>query len=105
MECYDGHTGWANSKALALAGITKDTKDPENGVIVRDPKTGEPTGALKEAATALIENLIPTPEAEARYELMLRALKQLNSQGIRRCRRGGLTARRIRHGGEATSSC
>ncbi|MGH7455369.1 MAG: amidohydrolase, partial [bacterium] len=82
MECYDGHSGWANSKALALAGIAKETKDPENGVIVRDPKTGEPTGALKEAATALIESKIPNPDAEARYKLLLRALQLLNSKGI-----------------------
>jgi predicted amidohydrolase YtcJ len=82
MECYDGHSGWANSKALALAGITKDTKDPENGVIVRDPKTGGPTGALKESATALVEAKIPKLDAEARYALLLRALQRLNSQGI-----------------------
>ncbi len=82
MDCYDGHSGWANSKALALAGITKATKDPENGVIVRDPATGEPTGALKEAATALVESKIPVPDAEARYALLLRALQLLNSQGI-----------------------
>jgi hypothetical protein len=82
MECYDGHTGWANSRALALAGITRDTRDPEHGVIVRDPKTGEPTGALKEAATALVEKVIPTPAGEARYALLLRALQLLNSQGI-----------------------
>jgi predicted amidohydrolase YtcJ len=82
MECYDGHSGWANSKALALAGITKATKDPENGVIVRDPATGDPTGALKEAATALVESKIPVPDPEARYALLLRALQLLNSQGI-----------------------
>ncbi len=82
MECYDGHTGWANSKALALAGITKETEDPENGRIVRDPKTGEPTGALKESATALVERVIPNPEGEARYSLFLRALQLLSSQGI-----------------------
>lgn len=82
MECYDGHSGWANSKALALAGITKDTKDPEHGVIVRDPQTGEATGALKEAATALVEDKIPVPDAAARYALLLQAFRLLNSQGI-----------------------
>lgn len=82
MECYDGHSGWANSKALALAGITKNTKDPVNGSIVRDPRTGEPTGALKESATALVEAKIPLPDAEARYALLVRAFKQLNSRGI-----------------------
>ncbi len=82
MTCYDGHSGWANSKALALAGITKDTKDPENGVIVRDPKTGEPTGALKESANALLDNVVPQPQGEARYALVLRALALLNSQGL-----------------------
>jgi predicted amidohydrolase YtcJ len=81
MECYDGHSGWANSKALALAGITKDSKDPENGSIVRDA-AGEPTGALKESATALVEARIPVPEGEARYQLLLRALDLLGSQGI-----------------------
>ncbi|HET7291132.1 MAG TPA: amidohydrolase [Vicinamibacteria bacterium] len=82
MECYDGHTGWANSKALALAGVTKDTRDPENGVIVRDPATGEPTGALKESATGLVEKAIPAPQGEARYALVRRALELLSSQGI-----------------------
>lgn len=102
MECYDGHTGWANSKALALAGITKDTKDPENGIIVRDPKTGEPTGALKESATSLLEKAIPNPEGEARYALFLKALALLSSQGLTSVQdAGGLTGGGILGGTEA----
>src|SRR5712692_9015738 len=54
LGAFDGHTFWANSKALALAGITRDTPDPPNGNIVRDPATGEATGALKESATDLV---------------------------------------------------
>ena len=82
MDCYDGHTGWANSKALALAGITRETKDPKNGTIVRDPKTGEATGALKEAAGSLVEDLIPEPSAERHYALLLQALSLLNRLGL-----------------------
>jgi len=82
IECYDGHSGWANSKALALAGITKDTKDPKNGVIVRDPATGEPTGALKEAASGLVDAKIPLPGPEGQYQLLLKAMQYLNSLGI-----------------------
>ena len=49
LTSYDGHTGWANTKALKLAGITRRTTTPANGIIVKDPRTGEPTGVLKEA--------------------------------------------------------
>ncbi len=58
LEGYDGHTYWANSKALALAGITRETPDPPNGAIVRDPKTGEATGALKESAQELVAKIV-----------------------------------------------
>jgi hypothetical protein len=55
----DGHMALANSLALKLAGVTKDTKDPAGGVIVRDPRTGEPTGILKDAAESLVERVLP----------------------------------------------
>ena len=62
MECFDGHSVWVNSKALALAGIDKTTPDPPNGFIVRDPTTGEPTGLLKETpAVALVQKVVPPP--------------------------------------------
>jgi predicted amidohydrolase YtcJ len=92
MECYDGHSAWANTRALALAGITKDTKDPVNGVIVRDPATGEPTGALKESAVALVESKVPLPDPEARYALLLQAFRLLNSQGITSAQDAGYPA-------------
>lgn len=63
---YDGHMGLANSLALKLAGITKDTESPEGGLIVKDKKTGEPTGILKDNAMDLVENVIP-PKSEFEY--------------------------------------
>jgi predicted amidohydrolase YtcJ len=79
---YDGHAGLANSAALKLAGVTKDTPDPPGGVIVRDPKTGEPTGVLKDAAQDLVGRVIPNP-SEAEVEEALRAgLKEAARVGV-----------------------
>src|SRR5918993_445113 len=50
LVAYDGHTGWANTRALEAAGITGRTPSPTHGVIVKDPRTGEPTGADRLAA-------------------------------------------------------
>jgi len=50
----DGHMGLANSLALKLAGVTRETQDPPGGVIVRDATTGEPTGILKDAAQSFV---------------------------------------------------
>jgi predicted amidohydrolase YtcJ len=89
LEGYDGHTYWANSKALAMAGITRDTADPPNGAIVRDPKTGEATGALKEAAQDLVAKIIPKP-TRADQLLALRAgMKWANAHGITRVHSAG----------------
>lgn len=64
LTAYDGHTGWANSRALKLAGITRRTRNPQNGTVVKDPRTGEPTGALKEAAMQLMRSAAPQPTRE-----------------------------------------
>jgi predicted amidohydrolase YtcJ len=58
LSRVDGHAGWANSKALQLAGITKDSIDPPGGQIQRD-KQGTPTGVLIDNAMLLVEKQIP----------------------------------------------
>ena len=78
----DGHSGWANSKALALAGITRDTRDPPNGRIERDPRTGEPSGTLREAAVGLVTAKLPPYTREARIGAVRRALAEANRFGI-----------------------
>jgi predicted amidohydrolase YtcJ len=77
----DGHMGLANSKALALAGITGDTPDPPNGRIMRDG-TGQPTGELKEAAQELITSHIPPRSDEDRYESLLQHMDEAASYGL-----------------------
>ncbi|HKT69653.1 MAG TPA: amidohydrolase [Terriglobales bacterium] len=75
---------WANKRALALAGISKNTADPENGKILRDPQTGEPTGILLNRAQKLVESHIPPmtlPQVEQAIEL-----------AARECGRNGLTS-------------
>lgn len=77
----DGHAGWANSKALALANITADTPDPVGGVIVKDAE-GIPTGVLIDNAMGLIESVMPSQSA-ALYNAQLDAAGQhLLAQGI-----------------------
>jgi predicted amidohydrolase YtcJ len=81
MQGYDGHTGWANTKALELAGLTRDTRDPANGVIVRDA-SGEATGALKEAAQGLVRRLVPKPTDEDKYRALKAGLDLAASYGL-----------------------
>jgi predicted amidohydrolase YtcJ len=57
---YDGHMALANALAMKLAGLDRNTKDPPGGEIVRD-KQGDPTGILKDQATAIVERVIPPP--------------------------------------------
>ena len=77
-----GHTYWVNSKALEMAGITRDTPDPENGSIDRDPKTGEPVGGLQEAAQGLVQQLIPPPTDEEIQNSVKYVAEHFNSLGI-----------------------
>jgi predicted amidohydrolase YtcJ len=89
LEGYDGHTYWANSKALALAGITRDTPDPPNGSIVRDRRTGEATGALKEAAQDLVARIVPKPSRAEKLTALRAGIKWANEHGITRVHSAG----------------
>lgn len=82
VDRLDGHMGVANSFAIKMAGITKDTQSPDGGLIVKDPITGEPTGVLKDNAMYLINKLIPVPTEAENYEALLAALDEAKRLGI-----------------------
>jgi predicted amidohydrolase YtcJ len=82
LRSADGHTGWANSKALEIAGITKNTRDPVDGVIDRDPETGEVIGSLQEGAMTLVEKHIPQTTLEERLAALEFARDLLHGYGI-----------------------
>jgi predicted amidohydrolase YtcJ len=89
LEGYDGHTYWANSKALALAGITRDTPDPPNGAIVRDLTTHEATGALKEAAQDLVAKAAPELTRAERLAALRAGIHWANENGLTRVHSAG----------------
>jgi len=85
----DGHTSWANSKALALAEITDSTPDPPNGAIVRDSKTHEATGAFKEAGQRSVSRAIPKPTREENLAALDAGMKWANQHGLTRVHSAG----------------
>ncbi len=91
LIAYDGHTGWANSKALKLAGITRRTRNPLNGVVVKDPRTGEPTGALKETAMSLM-TAAPQPTTEDKVAAIRAGMVEAHRVGITSVQNAGGTA-------------
>src|SRR5215472_1643937 len=86
---YDGHTYWANSKALELAGITRETPNPPNGIIVRDAQTGEATGALKEAAHGLVGKVVPKPTRAEKLLALRAGVTWANENGLTRVHSAG----------------
>ncbi|MFK0211534.1 amidohydrolase [Streptomyces sp. NPDC090298] len=77
----DHHGAWANSRALALAGLTADSPDPADGRIEREAD-GSPSGMLQEGAIGLVARLVPPATAADRLAGLLRAQRLLHSLGI-----------------------
>ena len=78
----DGHMALANSAALRLGRIDRSTRDIPGGVIVRDRRTGEPTGILKDEAMGPVQDVIPSPTEAQRDAALQRALAHAASHGV-----------------------
>lgn len=82
INAYDGHTSWANTKALEMAGILKSGIEASGvGEIVRD-ENGLATGELIETAMDFVENLIPEPDDARKRELLKMVIQKINASGI-----------------------
>lgn len=94
LSRIDGHAGWANSKAMAIAGITKDTKAPVGGDIIRDSK-GNPSGVFIDNAMDLIFDKIPPLSITEQKQILINAMNALASVGLTSVHDAGITADNI----------
>jgi predicted amidohydrolase YtcJ len=78
----DRFTAWANSKALELAGIDRKTRNPGSGIVVKDRRTGEPTGVLKDQAINLVTRKVPLPERADKLAALREAIDRAHSLGV-----------------------
>ena len=78
----DGHMSLANTAALRLARINRTTRDVPGGTIVRDPRTGEPTGLLKDNARDLVERANPVPSPAQSDSALARAMRWAAARGV-----------------------
>jgi predicted amidohydrolase YtcJ len=88
LIAFDGHSSWANSKALAMAGIDRNTPNPPNGTIVRD-ENGDATGALKEAAGDLVGSKTPVPTRAERLDALRKGIREADRVGLVRVHSAG----------------
>ncbi|MDA0679948.1 MAG: amidohydrolase [Proteobacteria bacterium] len=81
LRRIDGHAGWANSKALVIAGIDNDTADPVGGKIIRDDN-GVATGTLIDAAMDFVSSQVPPSSKDDYRRAFMAAFKELTSLGL-----------------------
>lgn len=82
LERVDGHAGWANSRAIAAAGVTAATKDPSGGRIERIAGSQTPAGVFVDAAGELVQKAVPPPRPDDRDIALLAAQRRLLSSGV-----------------------
>jgi len=90
----DGHAIWVNSKAMALAGISKETQDTSGGRILRYPE-GQPTGVFSDNARDLVENFVPPPSSDEIEQCILLAATECAKVGITEVHDMGIDSVRI----------
>ncbi len=95
LRRVDGHAAWASSAALAKAGITAKTPDPDGGRILRDA-SGEPSGVLVDNAVDLIAKVVPEPSPEERLRRLRAAQDHCLSLGLTGVQDAGATAEQVR---------
>jgi predicted amidohydrolase YtcJ len=81
LEDTSGHSAWANSKALAVAGLTRGVPNPTNGIIER-ARSGDPTGVLRESAIDLVKQHIPGPTQAEVNAALTWSLKEMLATGL-----------------------
>jgi predicted amidohydrolase YtcJ len=99
LTAYDGHSAWANTAALKIAGITRATPNPKNGIIVKDA-AGEPTGVMKEAAMALVRSFVPKPTDAERLNAIRNGIREAHRFGVTSVQNANGTAEDIELWGE-----
>jgi hypothetical protein len=82
LVAHGGEAAWVNSTALGLARISRRTPNPQDGIIVRDLHTGEPTGVLKGAAMDLVSDLVPAPTRAEREAGLRAAIEHAHRRGV-----------------------
>jgi predicted amidohydrolase YtcJ len=78
----DGKTAWANTEALKSAGISRHTRTSPSAAIVKDRKTGEPTGVLKAQAIDLMTHVLPQPSHDEKILALRAAIDEAHKVGI-----------------------
>jgi predicted amidohydrolase YtcJ len=78
----DGQVAWANSQALKLAGITTRTRNPVSGIVVKNRRTGEPTGVLTADALGLVSRVLPQPTRDEKIAALRTTIGEAHKLGI-----------------------